>query len=162
MRYRWSAQRREIHSVQCADQGGHRRGKLSFLHHRAQCRHRRSARSALDRTRAIVKPQKVQPAIVEFVDIAGLVAGASKGEGLGNKFLATIRETDGIVNMVRCFVNDNVVHVAAMWIRFRTSKPYRPNWRWPIWPRWKKRCNAKPSWPGPATRKQSSWWRCWK
>jgi GTP-binding protein YchF len=62
---------------------------------------------------AIVKPQKVQPAIVEFVDIAGLVAGASKGEGLGNKFLATIRETDGIVNMVRCFVNDNVVHVAG-------------------------------------------------
>ncbi|SEK38430.1 redox-regulated ATPase YchF [Nitrosovibrio tenuis] len=62
---------------------------------------------------AIVKPQKVQPAIVEFVDIAGLVAGASKGEGLGNKFLATIRETDGIINMVRCFVNDNVVHVAG-------------------------------------------------
>ncbi|SCY38726.1 hypothetical protein SAMN05216420_105158 [Nitrosospira sp. Nl5] len=62
---------------------------------------------------AIVNPQKVQPAIVEFVDIAGLVAGASKGEGLGNKFLATIRETDGIINMVRCFVNDNVVHVSG-------------------------------------------------
>jgi GTP-binding protein YchF len=62
---------------------------------------------------AIVKPQKVQPAIVEFVDIAGLVAGASKGEGLGNQFLATIRETDGIINMVRCFVNENVVHVAG-------------------------------------------------
>src|SRR5688500_18243539 len=62
---------------------------------------------------AIVKPQKVQSAIVEFVDIAGLVAGASKGEGLGNKFLATIRETDGIVNMVRCFANDNVVHVSG-------------------------------------------------
>jgi GTP-binding protein YchF len=61
----------------------------------------------------IVKPQKVQPAIVEFVDIAGLVAGASKGEGLGNKFLATIRETDGIINMVRCFANDNVVHVTG-------------------------------------------------
>src|SRR5689334_19479813 len=57
---------------------------------------------------AIVKPQKVQPAIVEFVDIAGLVAGASTGEGLGNKFLANIRETDGIINMVRCFVNENV------------------------------------------------------
>jgi GTP-binding protein YchF len=62
---------------------------------------------------AIVKPQKVQPAIVEFVDIAGLVAGASRGEGLGNQFLATIRETDGIINMVRCFVNENVVHVAG-------------------------------------------------
>src|SRR5687768_13878157 len=61
----------------------------------------------------IVKPDKVIPAVVEFVDIAGLVAGASKGEGLGNKFLANIRETDGIINMVRCFVNDNVVHVAG-------------------------------------------------
>ncbi len=62
---------------------------------------------------AIAKPEKVIPAIVEFVDIAGLVAGASQGEGLGNKFLANIRETDGIVNMVRCFVDDNVVHVAG-------------------------------------------------
>lgn len=61
----------------------------------------------------IVKPQKIQPAIVEFVDIAGLVSGASKGEGLGNKFLATIRETDGIINMVRCFTDDNVVHIAG-------------------------------------------------
>ena len=61
----------------------------------------------------IAKPQKTIPAVVEFVDIAGLVAGASKGEGLGNKFLANIRETDGIVNMVRCFVNDNVVHVSG-------------------------------------------------
>jgi GTP-binding protein YchF len=61
----------------------------------------------------IVKPLKIQPAIVEFVDIAGLVAGASKGEGLGNKFLATIRETDGIINMVRCFTNENVVHIAG-------------------------------------------------
>ena len=59
----------------------------------------------------IVKPQRVLPAIVEFVDIAGLVAGASKGEGLGNQFLANIRETDAIVNVVRCFENDNVVHV---------------------------------------------------
>ena len=61
----------------------------------------------------IVKPQKVQPAIVEFVDIAGLVAGASKGEGLGNKFLANIRETDAVVHVVRCFADDNVVHVAG-------------------------------------------------
>ncbi|MBU3693538.1 MAG: redox-regulated ATPase YchF [Rhodocyclaceae bacterium] len=60
---------------------------------------------------AIVKPQKIQPAIVEFVDIAGLVAGASKGEGLGNQFLANIRETDAIVNVVRCFEDANVVHV---------------------------------------------------
>ena len=61
----------------------------------------------------IAKPAKVVPAVVEFVDIAGLVAGASKGEGLGNKFLANIRETDGIINMVRCFADDNVVHVSG-------------------------------------------------
>ena len=61
----------------------------------------------------IVKPQRVQHAIVEFVDIAGLVAGASKGEGLGNQFLANIRETDAIVNVVRCFEDPNVVHVAG-------------------------------------------------
>ncbi|MEZ5615862.1 MAG: redox-regulated ATPase YchF [Rhodocyclaceae bacterium] len=62
---------------------------------------------------AIVKPQRVQNAIVEFVDIAGLVAGASKGEGLGNQFLANIRETDAIVHVVRCFHNENIVHVAG-------------------------------------------------
>lgn len=60
----------------------------------------------------IVNPQKTQPAIVEFVDIAGLVAGASKGEGLGNKFLANIRETEAISHVVRCFNDPNVVHVA--------------------------------------------------
>ncbi len=62
---------------------------------------------------AIVKPQRVQPAIVEFVDIAGLVAGASRGEGLGNQFLANIRETDAIVSVVRCFEDENVVHVSG-------------------------------------------------
>ena len=60
----------------------------------------------------IVKPERIVPAIVEFVDIAGLVAGASKGEGLGNQFLAHIRETDAIVNVVRCFDDENVIHVA--------------------------------------------------
>ena len=62
---------------------------------------------------AIAQPQKVIPAVVEFVDIAGLVAGASKGEGLGNQFLANIRETDAIAHVVRCFVDTNVVHVAG-------------------------------------------------
>ena len=62
---------------------------------------------------AIAKPQKVIPATVEFVDIAGLVAGASKGEGLGNQFLANIRETDAIAHVVRCFEDPNVVHVAG-------------------------------------------------
>ncbi len=66
----------------------------------------------MDALAKIVKPQRMQPAIVEFVDIAGLVAGASKGEGLGNQFLANIRETDAIVNVVRCFDDPNVIHVA--------------------------------------------------
>jgi ribosome-binding ATPase len=61
----------------------------------------------------IVKPERVVPSVVEFVDIAGLVAGASKGEGLGNQFLSHIRETDAIVNVVRCFEDDNVIHVAG-------------------------------------------------
>ncbi|WP_043005593.1 redox-regulated ATPase YchF [Comamonas testosteroni] len=67
----------------------------------------------LDQLSEIVKPERVVPAIVEFVDIAGLVAGASKGEGLGNQFLAHIRETDAIVNVVRCFEDPNVIHVAG-------------------------------------------------
>ncbi|WP_440682842.1 redox-regulated ATPase YchF [Cysteiniphilum halobium] len=67
----------------------------------------------LDQLSSIVNPQKVIAATMEFVDIAGLVAGASKGEGLGNKFLANIRETDAIAHVVRCFNNDDVVHVAG-------------------------------------------------
>src|SRR5215469_5310106 len=62
---------------------------------------------------AIVNPQKLIPAAVEFVDIAGLVAGASKGEGLGNQFLSHIRETDAIAHVVRCFENADVVHVSG-------------------------------------------------
>lgn len=69
--------------------------------------------SRIDALADIVKPVRVLPAIVEFVDIAGLVAGASKGEGLGNQFLANIRETDAIMHVVRCFQDDNVVHVAG-------------------------------------------------
>lgn len=67
----------------------------------------------LEELAAIVKPERVLPATVEFVDIAGLVAGASKGEGLGNKFLSHIRETDAITQVVRCFENDDIVHVAG-------------------------------------------------
>ncbi|WP_017936929.1 redox-regulated ATPase YchF [Zestomonas thermotolerans] len=66
----------------------------------------------LDALAEIVKPERVIPTTMEFVDIAGLVAGASKGEGLGNKFLANIRETDAIAHVVRCFEDDNVIHVA--------------------------------------------------
>jgi GTP-binding protein YchF len=67
----------------------------------------------LDQLAVIVQPQNVIPTSMQFVDIAGLVAGASKGEGLGNKFLANIRETDAIAQVVRCFENDDIVHVAG-------------------------------------------------
>lgn len=67
----------------------------------------------LNKLAEIVNPQRVLPTTMEFVDIAGLVEGASKGEGLGNKFLANIRETDAIAHVVRCFENDNIIHVAG-------------------------------------------------
>jgi hypothetical protein len=67
----------------------------------------------LDKLAELVSPEKILPTTMEFVDIAGLVEGASKGEGLGNKFLANIRETDAIAHVVRCFEDDNVVHVAG-------------------------------------------------
>lgn len=65
----------------------------------------------LDKLKQMYNPDKVTPAVIEFVDIAGLVKGASKGEGLGNKFLSNIREVDAIVHVVRCFENDDIVHV---------------------------------------------------
>jgi len=67
----------------------------------------------MEQLSAIVKPQRMVRAVTEFVDIAGLVAGASKGEGLGNKFLANIRETDAVLHVVRCFADDNVIHVSG-------------------------------------------------
>ncbi|WP_417511158.1 redox-regulated ATPase YchF [Methylophaga sp.] len=67
----------------------------------------------MDKLAAIVSPERVLPTTMEFVDIAGLVAGASKGEGLGNKFLTNIRETDAIAHVVRCFEDDNIVHVSG-------------------------------------------------
>ena len=67
----------------------------------------------LDRIAEIAKPQRVVPTTIEFVDIAGLVAGASRGEGLGNKFLAYIREVDAIAHVVRCFEDTNVAHVSG-------------------------------------------------
>jgi len=69
--------------------------------------------SRLDALAEIVNPEKVLPTVMEFVDIAGLVEGASKGEGLGNKFLTNIRETDAIAQVVRCFENDDIIHVAG-------------------------------------------------
>jgi len=69
--------------------------------------------SRLQELEALVNPQRVVPTIIEFVDIAGLVKGASKGEGLGNKFLANIREVDAIIHVIRCFEDENIVHVAG-------------------------------------------------
>ena len=65
----------------------------------------------INKLEELVNPERVQPATVEIVDIAGLVRGASKGEGLGNQFLANIRETDAIIHVLRCFDNDNIIHV---------------------------------------------------
>ena len=67
----------------------------------------------LDKLAEIYEPDKKTPAVIEFVDIAGLVKGASQGAGLGNKFLANIRETDAIVHVVRCFDDENIMHVVA-------------------------------------------------
>ena len=93
---------------------------------------------------AIANPEKIVPATVEFVDIAGLVAGASQGEGLGNQFLAHIREVDAIAHVVRCFDNGDIVHVAG---RDRSALRYRDDqhraWRWPIWRRSRRRWSAR-------------------
>ena len=84
----------------------------------------------LDKLAEIYQPKKKTPAVIEFVDIAGLVKGASKGEGLGNKFLANIRETDAIVHVVRCFDDD---------------------WSWPTW-RWSSAASTRTPRPARATR----------
>lgn len=67
--------------------------------------------SRLDVLAKMYEPEKYTPAIIEFVDIAGLVKGASRGEGLGNKFLSHIREVDAVIHVVRCFADENIVHV---------------------------------------------------
>ena len=81
----------------------------------------------LEQLAKIVKPEKIIPANVEFVDIAGLVKGASKGEGLGNTFLSHIRETQTIIQVVRCFEDENIVHVTIKLIPYRTLKLLRQN-----------------------------------
>ena len=93
----------------------------------------------LDRITAFVKPKSIVPTTMEFVDIAGLVEGASKGEGLGNQFLGHIRSTDAICHVVRCFADPNVIHVAGGSIRCMTSTSSIPNCCWPILKRVEKR-----------------------
>ena len=111
---------------------------------------------------AIAKPQKVIPAIVEFVDIAGLVAGASKGEGLGNQFLANIRETDAIVHVVRCFDDDNVVHVTGKVDPLSDIETIDTELALADLATVDKTAGAQPqAGQVAATRKRSCWSRCW-
>ncbi len=113
MRHRRPAQRRQVDPVQCADQGGYRRGELPFCTIEPNVGIVPVPDPRLNELAAIINPQKVIPTAVEFVDIAGLVAGAASGEGLGNKFLAHIREVDAITHVVRCFEHGDIVHVAG-------------------------------------------------
>ena len=85
-----------------------------------------------DKIAAIINPERLVPTSMEFVDIAGLVAGASKGEGLGNQFLANIRETDAIAHVVRCFDDENVIHVEGTISPQMILMLSIPNWPWPI------------------------------
>ena len=110
----------------------------------------------------IVNPQKMQPAIVEFVDIAGLVAGASKGEGLGNQFLANIRETDAIVNVVRCFDDDNIVHVAGKVDPIADIETIGTELALADWPASKKPSSAKKNAHAQVTKTRKNWSICAK
>jgi len=87
----------------------------------------------LDQLAEIVKPQRILPTTMEFVDIAGLVKGASKGEGLGNQFLTNIRETEAIGHVVRCFENDNIIHVNNKVDPADDIDVINTDWRFPIW-----------------------------
>ena len=110
------------------------------------------------RLAAIARPERIVPTTVEFVDIAGLVAGASKGEGLGNQFLATIRETDAIAHVVRCFADDNVVHVAGAIDPESDIETINANSPWPISPRWRSSSASTRRLPGrEATRTRNAW-----
>src|SRR5690606_11327224 len=104
----------------------------------------------------IVKPEKVIPTTMEFVDIAGLVAGASKGEGLGNQFLANIRETDAIAHVVRCFDNENVIHVEGRIDPVSDIEVINTELALRIWRRWKKPCCASPGRPRARTSRPRS------
>src|SRR5882724_13398073 len=111
MRHRRTAERRQVHALQRADgDGGGAGGQLSLLHHRAERRPRRRSRRAAGGAGRLAKSPKIIPTQLGFVDIAGLVRGASKGEGLGNQFLANIREVDAIIHVLRCFEGE-VTHV---------------------------------------------------
>ena len=128
-------------------------GKLPVLHHRAERRHGdRAGRSGWTILAELYQPKKNTPAVIEFVDIAGLVKGASKGEGLGNKFLGNIRATDAIVHVVRCFDDENVIHVEGTHRpASATSISSTSNSSWPTW-RWSSAASTRRSRPRRATR----------
>lgn len=113
MRHRRPSQCRQIHDLQRAHKSGIAAENYPFCTIEPNVGIVEVPDPRLQKLSEIVKPERIVPAAVEFVDIAGLVAGASKGEGLGNQFLANIRECDAIAHIVRCFNDDNVVHVAG-------------------------------------------------
>ena len=113
MRHRRPPQCRQIHDLQRAQKAGIAAENYPFCTIEPNVGIVEVPDPRLQKLSEIVKPERIVPAAVEFVDIAGLVAGASKGEGLGNQFLANIRECDAIAHIVRCFNDDNVVHVAG-------------------------------------------------
>ena len=106
---------------------------------------------------ALYNSAKITPAVIEFVDIAGLVKGASKGEGLGNQFLANIREVDAIVHVVRCFEDPNVIHVDGSVIRSAISKPSTWSSSSPIWKFWNAVLPRQPRAPWEINPLQKSW-----
>jgi ribosome-binding ATPase len=160
MRYRRTAQRRQIHAVQRPDTGRHRAENFPFCtiepnagvvpvpdpRQDRNCRDREAAEGSCDDHG--VRGHR------------GLVAGASKGEGLGNQFLANIRETDAIAHVVRCFEDDNVIHVANRVDPALTSKSSTRNWHLPTSRAAKSRCNRGCSAAKGETRRRSPPWRC--
>ncbi len=116
----------------------------------------------LDQLAEIVKPQRTLPTTMEFVDIAGLVKGASKGEGLGNQFLTNIRETEAIGHVVRCFENDNIIHVSGKVNPADDIEVINTNWRWRISTPVNVRFIAYRRKPKVAIKTRKPSWRYWK
>lgn len=116
----------------------------------------------LDKLAEIVKPQRILPTTMEFVDIAGLVKGASKGEGLGNQFLTNIRETEAIGHVVRCFENDNIIHVAGKVNPAEDIDVITPNWRCLTLIPANARFTASPKKPKAAIKTRRLSWPRWK
>ena len=147
-----AAQCRQIHPVQCPDRGGIDAQNYPFCTIDPNVGIVPVPDPRLDQLADITQPKKIVPTTMEFVDIAGLVAGASRGEGLGNKFLAHIRETDAIAHVVRCFEDSDVVHVEGRVDPVADVASSIPNCSWLTWRRWSA-SNRKPKRSAaPATR----------